>query len=200
MWSILEKVPWGAEKKQKDGPCFCIHSVNLCLFIVGKIFFNDFVEYVFCAFELVFFSFFYPYYSKGLYHLLKVILNDEFCFLCIENFHFLFKGLYHLHKVILKGLLMLLGMTVQGNDAAALAYLPAAMLPSMMVIYSPFDTVSKSHIKCFIKEELVILFVFSDEHFIVYIYGEPPYPTMALRILRERNLHSARVLNIHDLD
>ncbi|KAL6090880.1 hypothetical protein STEG23_002797, partial [Scotinomys teguina] len=30
----------------------------------GKIFFNDFVEYVFCAFELVFFSFFYPYYSK----------------------------------------------------------------------------------------------------------------------------------------
>ncbi|KAL6052287.1 hypothetical protein STEG23_014400 [Scotinomys teguina] len=59
----FEKVPWGAEKKQKDGPCF-IHSVNLCLFIVGKIFFNDFVEYVFCAFELVFFSFFYPYYSR----------------------------------------------------------------------------------------------------------------------------------------
>ncbi|KAL6088969.1 hypothetical protein STEG23_021126, partial [Scotinomys teguina] len=46
MWSILEKVPWGAEKKQKDGPIFRIHSVNLCLFIVGKIFFNDFVEYV----------------------------------------------------------------------------------------------------------------------------------------------------------
>ncbi|KAL6032856.1 hypothetical protein STEG23_031066 [Scotinomys teguina] len=51
--------------KQKEGPCFNIHSVNLCLFIVGKIFFNDFVEYVFCAFELVFFSFFYPYYSKN---------------------------------------------------------------------------------------------------------------------------------------
>ncbi|KAL6054958.1 hypothetical protein STEG23_030485, partial [Scotinomys teguina] len=33
MWSILEKVPWGAEKKQKDGSCFHIHSVNLCLFI-----------------------------------------------------------------------------------------------------------------------------------------------------------------------
>ncbi|KAL6087449.1 hypothetical protein STEG23_020961 [Scotinomys teguina] len=78
MWSILEKVPRGAEKKQKDGPCFRIHSVNLCLFIgflyldgyfliyVGKIFFNDFVEYVFCAFELVFFSFFYPYYLKVL--------------------------------------------------------------------------------------------------------------------------------------
>ncbi|KAL6041175.1 hypothetical protein STEG23_022881 [Scotinomys teguina] len=65
-----------AGPRQKDGPCFCIHSVNLCLFIgflyldgyfliyVGKIFFNDFVEYVFCAFELVFFFFFYSYYSK----------------------------------------------------------------------------------------------------------------------------------------
>ncbi|KAL6064338.1 hypothetical protein STEG23_016751 [Scotinomys teguina] len=60
-----EKVPWDAEKKQKYGPCFRTHSVNLCLFIVGKIFFNDFVEYVFCAFELVFFSFFYSSYSKG---------------------------------------------------------------------------------------------------------------------------------------
>ncbi|KAL6088092.1 hypothetical protein STEG23_028949 [Scotinomys teguina] len=29
----FEKVPWGAEKKQKDGSCFLIHSVNLCLFI-----------------------------------------------------------------------------------------------------------------------------------------------------------------------
>ncbi|KAL6037022.1 hypothetical protein STEG23_030137, partial [Scotinomys teguina] len=29
----FEKVPWGAEKKQKDGPCFHIDSVNLCLFI-----------------------------------------------------------------------------------------------------------------------------------------------------------------------
>ncbi|KAL6031726.1 hypothetical protein STEG23_005675 [Scotinomys teguina] len=28
-----EKVPWGAEKKQKDGSCFRIHSVNMCLFI-----------------------------------------------------------------------------------------------------------------------------------------------------------------------
>ncbi|KAL6030115.1 hypothetical protein STEG23_025919 [Scotinomys teguina] len=33
MWSILEKVPCGAEKKQKDESCFHIHSVNLCLFI-----------------------------------------------------------------------------------------------------------------------------------------------------------------------
>ncbi|KAL6055528.1 hypothetical protein STEG23_020510, partial [Scotinomys teguina] len=67
----LGKVPWSAEKKQKDGSCFCIHSVYLCLFIgflyldgyflikVGKIF-NDFVEYAFCAFELVFFSFSIP--------------------------------------------------------------------------------------------------------------------------------------------
>ncbi|KAL6043489.1 hypothetical protein STEG23_013961 [Scotinomys teguina] len=31
----------------------------------GKILFNDFVEYVFCAFRLVFFSFFCPYYLKG---------------------------------------------------------------------------------------------------------------------------------------
>ncbi|KAL6090283.1 hypothetical protein STEG23_029471, partial [Scotinomys teguina] len=58
-------------QQQKDGSCFRIHSVNMCLFIVGKIFFNDFVEYVFCAFELVFISFFYPYYSKigtGIHH------------------------------------------------------------------------------------------------------------------------------------
>ncbi|KAL6091314.1 hypothetical protein STEG23_018242, partial [Scotinomys teguina] len=37
MWSILEKVPWGAEKKQKVGSCLHIHSVNLRLFIwIGK--------------------------------------------------------------------------------------------------------------------------------------------------------------------
>ncbi|KAL6093832.1 hypothetical protein STEG23_023332 [Scotinomys teguina] len=73
-------------REQKDGPCFCVHSVNLCLFIgflyldgyfliyVGKIYFNDFVEYVFCAFELVFFSFFYPYHSKMLHNLQDVII------------------------------------------------------------------------------------------------------------------------------
>ncbi|KAL6030441.1 hypothetical protein STEG23_005441 [Scotinomys teguina] len=33
MWSILEKVPWDAKKKQKERPCFHIHSANLCLFI-----------------------------------------------------------------------------------------------------------------------------------------------------------------------
>ncbi|KAL6085878.1 hypothetical protein STEG23_033769 [Scotinomys teguina] len=64
MWSILEKVPWGAEKKQKDGPVFVSILLTCVFLLVGKIFFNDFVEYVFCAFELVFFSFFYPYYSK----------------------------------------------------------------------------------------------------------------------------------------
>ncbi|KAL6051668.1 hypothetical protein STEG23_011433 [Scotinomys teguina] len=36
MWSILEKVPCGAEK-QKDGSCFRIHSANLCLFIGGYV-------------------------------------------------------------------------------------------------------------------------------------------------------------------
>ncbi|KAL6084588.1 hypothetical protein STEG23_036631 [Scotinomys teguina] len=34
------------------------------LFEVGKVFCNDFVEYIFYAFELVFFSFYYPYYSE----------------------------------------------------------------------------------------------------------------------------------------
>ncbi|KAL6093095.1 hypothetical protein STEG23_019398, partial [Scotinomys teguina] len=29
----FEKVPWGAEKKQKDGSCFRIHSVSLCLIV-----------------------------------------------------------------------------------------------------------------------------------------------------------------------
>ncbi|KAL6052135.1 hypothetical protein STEG23_034811, partial [Scotinomys teguina] len=37
---------------------------------VGKFFFNEFVEYVFCAFELEFFSFFYPYYLKSIPSLL----------------------------------------------------------------------------------------------------------------------------------
>ncbi|KAL6086892.1 hypothetical protein STEG23_002628, partial [Scotinomys teguina] len=49
------------------------HCLNLVLSwnvlftpsMVGKFFFNDFVEYVFCAFELVFFSFFYSYYLRG---------------------------------------------------------------------------------------------------------------------------------------
>ncbi|KAL6085149.1 hypothetical protein STEG23_008145 [Scotinomys teguina] len=54
---------------RKMGPIF-ISILLTCIFLlvvpclVGKIFFNDFVEYVFCAFELVFFTFFYPYYLK----------------------------------------------------------------------------------------------------------------------------------------
>ncbi|KAL6071559.1 hypothetical protein STEG23_024530 [Scotinomys teguina] len=81
----FEKVPWGAEKKHKDRSCFRIHSVNLWLFLVGKVFFNDFVEYVFCAFELVFFSFFYPYYSKvrpfhGVPDFLDILCYDLFGF------------------------------------------------------------------------------------------------------------------------
>ncbi|KAL6072176.1 hypothetical protein STEG23_011669, partial [Scotinomys teguina] len=95
----FEKVPWGAEKKQKDGSCFRIHSVSLCLFIgelsplilreinvqVGKVFFNDFVEFVFRAFELVFFSFFYSYYSyvgpfHGVPDFLDILFYDLFGF------------------------------------------------------------------------------------------------------------------------
>ncbi|ERE74005.1 hypothetical protein H671_5g13761 [Cricetulus griseus] len=36
--------------------------VKCVLLQVGKIFFYDFVEYVFCTFELGFFTFFYAYY------------------------------------------------------------------------------------------------------------------------------------------
>ncbi|KAL6080706.1 hypothetical protein STEG23_008850 [Scotinomys teguina] len=46
------------------GPVYVSILLTCVFLLVGKIFFNDFVEYVFCAFELVFFSFFYPYYSK----------------------------------------------------------------------------------------------------------------------------------------
>ncbi|KAL6031120.1 hypothetical protein STEG23_024736 [Scotinomys teguina] len=50
--------------RRKMGPVF-ISILLTCVFLwVGKIFFNDFVKYVFCAFELVFFSFFYSYYLK----------------------------------------------------------------------------------------------------------------------------------------
>ncbi|KAL6065991.1 hypothetical protein STEG23_002459 [Scotinomys teguina] len=55
------------------------------LIYVGKIFFNDFVKYVFCAFELVFFSFFYSYYSKvrpfhGVPDFLDILCYDLFGF------------------------------------------------------------------------------------------------------------------------
>ncbi|KAL6091219.1 hypothetical protein STEG23_029272 [Scotinomys teguina] len=77
MWSILEKVPWDAQKKQKDGPVFISILLTCVFLLVGKFFFNDFVEYVFCAFELVFFSFFYSYYSKGDWLLLGSVLGSD---------------------------------------------------------------------------------------------------------------------------
>ncbi|KAL6036526.1 hypothetical protein STEG23_003914 [Scotinomys teguina] len=119
----FEKVPWGAEKKQKDGSCFRIHSVSLCLFIgelsplilreinvqVGKVFFNDFVEYVFHAFELVFFSFFYSYYSYvGSFHgvpdFLDILFYDLFGFGVFLDcrIYFLYCLFKHLHEAFLK--------------------------------------------------------------------------------------------------
>ncbi|KAL6082466.1 hypothetical protein STEG23_037026 [Scotinomys teguina] len=64
MWSILEKVPWVLRRSRKMGTVFVSILLTCVFLLVGKIFFNDFVKYVFCAFELVFFSFFYSYYSK----------------------------------------------------------------------------------------------------------------------------------------
>ncbi|KAL6043138.1 hypothetical protein STEG23_019319, partial [Scotinomys teguina] len=49
---------------RKMGPVYLSILLTCVFLLVVKIFFNDFVEYVFCAFELVFFSFFYSYYSK----------------------------------------------------------------------------------------------------------------------------------------
>ncbi|KAL6033547.1 hypothetical protein STEG23_027421, partial [Scotinomys teguina] len=57
---------------RKMGPVFISILLTCVFLLVGKIFFHDFVEYVFCAFELVFFSFFYPYYSKN-----SVLLGDR---------------------------------------------------------------------------------------------------------------------------
>ncbi|KAL6090156.1 hypothetical protein STEG23_027957, partial [Scotinomys teguina] len=59
----------------KDGSYLRIHLLTCVFLLVGKFFFNDFVEYVFCAFELIFFSFFYPYYSK--YYLVPDIYDEE---------------------------------------------------------------------------------------------------------------------------
>ncbi|KAL6055386.1 hypothetical protein STEG23_016966 [Scotinomys teguina] len=49
---------------RKMDPVFVSILLTCVFLLVGKIFFNDFVNYVFCDFELVFFSFFYSYYSK----------------------------------------------------------------------------------------------------------------------------------------
>ncbi|KAL6079231.1 hypothetical protein STEG23_026488, partial [Scotinomys teguina] len=51
-------------KCRKMGSVFISILLTCVFLLVGKFFFSDFVEYVFCAFELVFFSFFYSYYSK----------------------------------------------------------------------------------------------------------------------------------------
>ncbi|KAL6069993.1 hypothetical protein STEG23_001502, partial [Scotinomys teguina] len=61
-------------RSRKMGPVFVSILLTCVFLLVGKIFFNDFVEYVFCAFELVFFSFFYSYYSKGDWLLLDPLL------------------------------------------------------------------------------------------------------------------------------
>ncbi|KAL6084402.1 hypothetical protein STEG23_025190 [Scotinomys teguina] len=51
-------------RSSKVGPVFISFLLTCIFLLVGKIFFNDFVKYVFCAFELIFFSFFYSYYLK----------------------------------------------------------------------------------------------------------------------------------------
>ncbi|KAL6066695.1 hypothetical protein STEG23_034139, partial [Scotinomys teguina] len=53
--------------------------------MVWKIFFNDFDEYVFCAFELVSFSFFYPHYSKVMP---SHVVPDFLDILCYDLFGF----------------------------------------------------------------------------------------------------------------
>ncbi|KAL6081738.1 hypothetical protein STEG23_016820 [Scotinomys teguina] len=70
---------------RKMGPVFVSILLTCVFLLVGKIFFNDFVEYVFCAFELVFFSFFYSYYLKirpfhGVPDFLDILCYDLFGF------------------------------------------------------------------------------------------------------------------------
>ncbi|KAL6089786.1 hypothetical protein STEG23_010801 [Scotinomys teguina] len=67
------------------GPVFVSILLTCVFLLVGKIFFNDFVKYVFCAFELVFFSFFYSYYLKvkpfhGVPDFLDILCYDIFGF------------------------------------------------------------------------------------------------------------------------
>ncbi|KAL6085778.1 hypothetical protein STEG23_004185 [Scotinomys teguina] len=61
---LLRKFHGVLRRSRKMGPVFVSILLTCVFLLVGKFFFNDFVEYVFCALELVFFSFFYPYYSK----------------------------------------------------------------------------------------------------------------------------------------
>ncbi|KAL6065812.1 hypothetical protein STEG23_019517, partial [Scotinomys teguina] len=51
-------------RSRKMGPVFVSILLTCVFLLVGKIFFNDFVEYAFYAFDFIFFSFFYSYYSK----------------------------------------------------------------------------------------------------------------------------------------
>ncbi|KAL6072169.1 hypothetical protein STEG23_011662, partial [Scotinomys teguina] len=90
--SIGENLPSTAFCKAECMARYCLNLVlswnvlfTPSMVIVWKIFFNDFVEYVFCAFELVFFSFFYPYYSKvrpfrGVPDFLDILCYDLFGF------------------------------------------------------------------------------------------------------------------------
>ncbi|KAL6088893.1 hypothetical protein STEG23_001846 [Scotinomys teguina] len=63
---------------RKMGPVFLSILLTRVFLLVGKIFFNDLVDVVFCAFELVFFTFFYSYYSKDLSYILPQQSDLEF--------------------------------------------------------------------------------------------------------------------------
>ncbi|KAL6089702.1 hypothetical protein STEG23_029694 [Scotinomys teguina] len=58
---LLRKFHGVLRRSRKMGPVFVSIVLTRVFLLVGKIFFNDFVKYVFCAFELVF-IFFYSYY------------------------------------------------------------------------------------------------------------------------------------------
>ncbi|KAL6047611.1 hypothetical protein STEG23_000277, partial [Scotinomys teguina] len=60
---VLRKFHEVLRRRRKMGPVFISILLIYVFLLVGKLFFNDFVKHVFCAFELIFF-FFYSYYSK----------------------------------------------------------------------------------------------------------------------------------------
>ncbi|KAL6030252.1 hypothetical protein STEG23_005821 [Scotinomys teguina] len=66
--SFREKFYGVLRRSRKMGPAFASIPLTCVFLLVGKIFFNDFVKCIFCAFELVVFSFFYSYYSKLALH------------------------------------------------------------------------------------------------------------------------------------
>ncbi|KAL6091212.1 hypothetical protein STEG23_017689, partial [Scotinomys teguina] len=57
---------YGVEEDKWDKAALGYDYKGTSFFKLGKFSFNDFVEYIFCAFELVFFSFF-PHYFWGPY-------------------------------------------------------------------------------------------------------------------------------------